>query len=50
MLDLLFILWLAGYNLPSANEATVYMAPKEAIDKIGQVLPRIIEEWTIPRL
>ena len=43
ILDLSFILRLAGYDLPSVNEATVHMAPEEAMDQIGQVLPRIIE-------
>ena len=34
---------LAGYTLPSVNEATKHMAPAEAMDQIGTVLPRIIE-------
>ena len=34
---------MAGYLLPSVNDATVRMAPEEAIDQIGTVLPRIIE-------
>ena len=43
ILDLSFELMLAGYTLPSVNEATKHMAPAEAMDQIGTVLPRIIE-------
>ena len=43
ILDLSFELMLAGYTLPLINEATELMAPAEAMDQIGTVLPRIIE-------
>ena len=33
---------LNGYALTSVNEATECCAPEEALDQIGQVLPRII--------
>ena len=33
----------AGYFLPSVNDATKDCAPEEAISQIGSVLPRIIE-------
>jgi len=42
ILDLSFKLMLNGYALPSVNEATERCAPEEALDQIGQVLPRII--------
>ena len=42
ILDLSFALMLAGYALPSVNEATKRMAPEAAIDQIGKVLPRLI--------
>ena len=37
----------AGYLLPSVNDATKKYAPEEAIDQIGSVLPRIIEALTM---
>ena len=43
ILDLSFALMMTGYNLPSVNEATEHIAPKEAIDQIGTVLPRLIK-------
>jgi hypothetical protein len=42
ILDLSFELLVAGYRLPSVNDATKRCAPEEAIDQIGTVLPRII--------
>jgi hypothetical protein len=43
ILDLSYCLWVAGYLLPSVNDATKQCAPEEAIAQIGTVLPRIIE-------
>jgi len=43
ILDLSYQLMVAGYMLPSVNDATVQMAPEEAMDQIGSVLPRMIE-------
>jgi len=43
ILDLSYQLLVAGYSLPSVNEATKDCAPEEAIAQIGSVLPRIIE-------
>ena len=43
ILDLLFELMLAGHRLSSANDATKKMSPMEAMEKIGSVLPRLIE-------
>ena len=43
ILDLSFELQVAGYQLPSVNDATRRMAPHGAINQIGTVLPRIIE-------
>ena len=43
ILDLSFQLLVAGYLLPSINDATKDWAPEEAIAQIGSVLPRIIE-------
>ena len=43
ILDLSYQLLVAGYLLPSVNDATVDCAPEEAISQIGTVLPRIIE-------
>ena len=43
ILDLSYRLLVAGYLLPSVNEATKDCAPEEAIAQIGSVLPRIIE-------
>ena len=43
ILDLSYQLWVAGYLLPSVNNVTVRMAPEEAIDQIGSVLPWMIE-------
>ena len=43
ILDLSFALTIAGHALPSVNEATKNMAPEDAINQIGSVLPRIIE-------
>ena len=43
ILDLSFSLTIAGWDLPSVNEATSETAPSEAIDQVGEVLPRIIE-------
>jgi hypothetical protein len=43
ILDLSYQLLVAGYLLPSVNEATKDCAPEEAIAQIGSVLPRIIE-------
>ena len=43
ILDLSFALTVAGYDLPSVNDATKKMAPEAAINQIGSVLPRIIE-------
>ena len=43
ILDLSFQLLVGGYLLPSVNDATRRMAPEQAIDQIGTVLPRIIE-------
>ena len=43
ILDLSFELMLAGYLLPSVNDATKKCAPEDAMDQIGSVLPRIIE-------
>ena len=38
ILDLSFELRLAGYTLPSVNDATKHMAPAESMDQIGTVL------------
>ena len=43
ILDLSFALMVAGFLLPSVNEASKECAPMEAMNQIGQVLPRIIE-------
>ena len=43
ILDLSYQLLVAGYLLPSVNDATKDCAPEEAISQIGTVLPRIIE-------
>ena len=43
ILDLSYQLMVAGYLLPSVNDATVRMAPEEAMDQIGSVLPQMIE-------
>ena len=43
ILDLSFELAIAGYMLPSVNDATRDTAPEDAIGQIGSVLPRIIE-------
>ena len=43
ILDLSFELALTGYVLPSVNDATRKMAPEDAINQIGSVLPRIIK-------
>jgi hypothetical protein len=43
ILDLSYQLLVAGYLLPSVNDATKDCAPEEAISQIGSVLPRIIE-------
>ena len=45
ILDLSFALRIAGFQLPSVNDATKNTAPEEAIDQIGTVLPRIIEAF-----
>ena len=45
ILDLSFALQVAGYDLPSVNEATKDTAPEEAIEQIGTVLPRLIEAF-----
>ena len=45
ILDLSFALMVAGYQLPSVNEATKKCAPEESMDQIGSVLPRIIEAF-----
>ena len=39
ILDLSFELRLTGYTLLSVNKATEHMAPAEAMDQIGTVLP-----------
>ena len=43
ILVLSFELMLAGHILSPINNATKKMAPMEAIDQIGSVLPRLIE-------
>ena len=43
ILDLSFELMVAGYLLPSVNDATKKCTPEEAMDQIDSVLPRIIE-------
>ena len=50
ILDLLFSLKLAGYDLPSVNEATKTCAPEDAIDQIGSVLPRLIEALALAHI
>ena len=42
ILDLSFALHLSGYDLPSVNESTKYMAKEESLAQLGGVLPRII--------
>ena len=39
IMDLSYQLWVVGYLLPSVNDATVRMAPEEAMDQIKSVLP-----------
>ena len=39
ILDLSYQLMVAGYMLPLVNDVTVWMAPEEAMDQIGSVLP-----------
>ena len=46
ILDLSYQLLVAGYLLPSVNDATKDYAPEEAISQVGSVLPRIIEALT----
>ena len=41
ILDLLSLLRLTGYMLPSVNDATEHYAPDEAIDQIGTCIARI---------
>ena len=43
ILDLSYQLMVAGYMLPSVNDATMRMAPEEVMDQIGSMLPRMIE-------
>jgi hypothetical protein len=43
ILDLSFQLRLAGLLCPSVNEATKHLAPVEAMDQLGSVLPHLIE-------
>jgi hypothetical protein len=43
ILDLSYQLLVAGYLLPSVNDATKECAPEEAKAQIGSVLPHIIE-------
>ena len=43
ILDLSYQLMVARYMLPSVNDATMRMAPEEAMDQIGSVLPQMIE-------
>ena len=41
--DLPFSLKVAGWDLPLVNEATKETLPSEALDQVGNVMPRIIE-------
>ena len=41
ILDLSFVLKVAGWDLPSVNKETKETAPDEAIEKVGTVIPRI---------
>ena len=43
ILDLSFVLMVMGRRLPSVNEATTPLAPPEALDQMGEALPRLIE-------
>ena len=43
ILYLSFVLKVAGWDLPSLNKETKETAPAEAIEKVGTVIPRIIE-------
>ena len=43
ILGLSFALKLAGWDLPSVNEATKEKTPAEVLEQIGTVMPRIIE-------
>ena len=43
ILDISFALKVAGWYLPSLNEATKETAPSETLEQVGTVMPRIIE-------
>ena len=43
ILDLSFVLKVAGWDLPLENEATKETSPAEALDKVGTVIPHIIK-------
>ena len=47
ILDLSFALKVTGWDLPSMNEATKEAAPAEALEKVGTVMPRIVEALDI---
>ena len=47
--DLLFVLKVTGWYLPSVNKATKETVPAEALDQVGTAMPRIIEALeTVP--
>ena len=43
ILDLSFALKVAGWDIPLVNKATKETAPAEALEKVGTVMPHIIE-------
>ena len=42
ILDISFLLKVAGWDLPSVNEAMKETAPDEALEQVEMVMPRII--------
>ena len=45
ILDLSFVLKVAGWDLPSVNEATKEIAPAETPQQVGTVMPASLRHW-----